>query len=212
MADFRPAAVDERKDDDDYRRLRASLLFTPAYSEGTRFSHRRRATAKARRASPSASRPALASEGDTKVLLIEAESAQPSLVEQLALGKGPAVRLPIGQASAEADPTSADGMSGGGARRPRRPTSSTASDRAGIQRLAPHSNFVNRRCAAGEPLRGRLGAGTEGRRRDPGGLSRPDRWSTPERTAQSRWVGARIFGVVLNRRRSYVPAALQALL
>ena len=203
------------KDDDDYRRLRASLLFTPAYSElhTILLTAARHGEGTTRVAVGLAS--ALASEGDTKVLLVEANLRTPSLVSQLALGKGPGLSdYLIGQAGAEAVIHS---VGDGSLSVVHAGATTNVVDceaiGAGIQRLAPQFDFV---IVDAPPVNRYADVSVLAPKVD-GVILVVEADQTPVVDAESAKrnldrVGARIFGVVLNRRRSYVPAALQALL
>ena len=209
----RPSATNGK--DDDYRRLRASLLFTPAYSElhTILLTAARHGEGTTRVAVGLAS--ALASEGDTKVLLVEANLRSPSLAEQLALGKGPGLSDYLGgQVGAE---TVIQSVGDGSLSAVHAGSSTHIVDceeiGAGIQRLAPQFDFV---IVDSPPVNRYADVSVLAPKMD-GVILVVEADQTPVVDAESAKrnldrVGARIFGVVLNRRRSYVPAALQALL
>jgi capsular exopolysaccharide synthesis family protein len=211
----RAAATTNGKDDDDYRRLRASLLFTPAYSElhTILLTAARHAEGTTRVSIGLAS--ALASEGDTKVLLVEANMRTPSLAERLSLGKGPGLAdYLVGQASAESvihavDDGNLSVVHAGSAIN----VVDCEAIAAGVHRLAPQFDFV---IVDAPPVNRYADVSVLAPKFD-GVILVVEADQTPVADAESAKrnldrVGARIFGVVLNRRRSYVPAALQALL
>jgi polysaccharide biosynthesis transport protein len=182
------AARNGGQEEDDYRRLRASLLFAPAYSDvrtiavtGTR--HGEGAT----RVAVGLAR-ALAGEGETRVLLVEGNLRTPSFAQQLPIGRGPGLaEFLAGDATAASLVTAVPDWNISVISAGARPA---VIDCEAVAGAAPKVDGVILVVEA-------------------------DR--TPVVDAESAKksldrVGARIFGVVLNRRRSYVPATLQALL
>jgi capsular exopolysaccharide synthesis family protein len=217
----RPAATAEPKttngkEHDDYRRLRASLLFTPAYSDlhtilVTATRHREGTT---RVAVGLAS--ALASEGDTRVLLVEANFRSPSFQRRLEMqtnGAGLAEFL-SGRATAEGviSPSRERNLSLMHAGSDAAPLDCEAIA-AGINRLKPQFDFI---IIDAPPVNRYADVAVLAPKMD-GVILVVEADQTPVVDAEAAKrsldrVGARIFGVVLNRQRSYVPAGLQALL
>jgi len=208
-----PAASDT--EDDDYRRLRASLLFTPSYSEVhtivvTATRHGEGTT----RVAVGLAR-ALASEGDTRVLLVEANMRSPSLARSLPLAEGPGLSDYL---AGEASPDSLVKRLGDV-----NLSVVTAGDRPGvvdceaiitaIAELTPSFDFV---IIDAPPVNRYADVSLLGPKVD-GVILVVQADETPVVEAENAKrtldrVGARIFGVVLNRQKSYVPATLQALL
>lgn len=211
-ADFR--APDE-SEEDDYRRLRASLLFTPSYSEVhtiivTATRHGEGAT----RVAVGLAK-ALASEGDTRVLLVEANMRSPSLSRALPLADGPGLSDYL---AGEASPESLVKRLGDV-----NLSIVTAGDRPGmvdceaivtaIAELTPNFDFV---IIDAPPVNRYADVSVLGPKVD-GVILVVQADETPVADAENAKrtldrVGARIFGVVLNRQKSYVPATIQALL
>jgi len=209
---YQPASGDE---EDDYRRLRASLLFTPSYSEvhtivvtATRHSEgtTRVAVGLAK---------ALASEGDTRVLLAEANMRSPSLARTLPLADGPGLSNYL---AGEASPETLVKRLGDA-----NLSIVTAGDRpevvdceaivTAIAELTPNFDFV---IIDAPPVNRYADVSVLGPKVD-GVILVVQADETPVVEAENAKrtldrVGARIFGVVLNRQKSYVPATLQALL
>jgi len=210
-----PLRPPDGSEEDDYRRLRASLLFTPTYSEvhtivvtGTRHGEgtTRVAIGLAR---------ALAAEGDTRVLFVEANLRSPSLATQLPLADGPGLTDYI---SGEASPEALVKRLGDA-----NLSVVTAGDRpvvvdceaiiTAIAELTPQFDFV----IIDAPPVNRYADVTVLAPKVDGVILVVEADHTPVADAENAKrtldrVGARIFGVVLNRRRNYVPATLQALL
>ncbi|MEO8604599.1 MAG: CpsD/CapB family tyrosine-protein kinase [bacterium] len=203
------------QEEDDYRRLRASLLFAPAYSEvrtiaitGTR--HGEGAT----RVAVGLAR-ALASEGETRVLLVEGNLRTPSFAQRLPIGKGPGLaEFLAGEASpssliAPLDERNLSVISAGF-----RPAVIDCEAIAGaIAQVMEQFDFV---IIDLPPVNRYADASILAPKVD-GVILVVEADRTPVVDAESAKksldrVGARIFGVVLNRRRTYVPATLQALL
>ena len=203
------------QEEDDYRRLRASLLFAPAYSEvrtiavtGTR--HGEGAT----RVAVGLAR-ALAGEGETRVLLVEANLRTPSFGRLLPVGSGPGfAEFLAGEASAASliMPLRAWNLSviTAGVR----PAVIDCEAIAGaVLQVIEQFDFV---IIDLPPVNRYADASILAPKVD-GVILVVEADRTPVVDAESAKksldrVGARIFGVVLNRRRSYVPATLQALL
>lgn len=205
----------QEEEDDDYRRLRASLLFAPAYSDArtiavTATRHGEGAT----RVAVGLAR-ALAAEGDARVLLVEANLRTPAFAQKLPVAKGPGLaELLAGEASAASliAPVRDWNLSviTAGQRQGGIDCEAIAGAIAEVMGqfdfviidLPPVSRYVDTAILAPKVDGVML-------------VVEADR--TPVAVAESAkrsldQVGARIFGVVLNRRRSYVPATLQALL
>jgi capsular exopolysaccharide synthesis family protein len=203
------------QEEEDYRRLRASLLFAPAYSEvrtiaiaGTR--HGEGAT----RVAIGLAR-ALASEGETRVLLVEGNLRTPSFAQRLPIGKGPGLaEFLAGEASpasliAPLGERNLSVISAGF-----RPAVIDCEAIAGaVAQVMEQFDFV---IIDLPPVNRYADASILAPKVD-GVILVVEADRTPVVDAESAKksldrVGARIFGVVLNRRRSYVPATLQALL
>lgn len=204
------------RENDDYRRLRASLLFTPAYSDlhtilVTATRHREGTT---RVAVGLAS--ALALEGETRVLLIEANFRSPSFQHRLDIesnGSGLSDLL-AGRATAEGVICSS--------RERNLAVVHAGSDAAvvdceaiagAINRLKPQFDFI---IIDAPPVNRYADVAVLAPKMD-GVILVVEADQTPVVDAEAAKrsldrVGARIFGVVLNRQRSYVPTGLQALL
>lgn len=202
-------------DDDDYRRLRASLLFAPAYSDVrtiavTATRHGEGAT----RVAVGLAR-ALAGEGDTRVLLVEANLRTPVFAQKLPVAKGPGLTdFLAGEASATALVTplrdwNLSVISAGY----RSVTVDCEAIAAAIAELMGQYDFV----IIDLPPVNRYADTAILAPKVDGVILVVEADRTPVADAESAKknldrVGARIFGVVLNRRRNYVPATLQALL
>jgi len=210
-----PAAAQNGHEDDDYRRLRASLLFAPAYSDVrtiavTATRHGEGAT----RVAVGLAR-ALAAEGETRVLLVEANLRTPAFVPKLGVPKAPGLaEFLAGEANAQSLVTpmrewnlSVIGAGFGQAAIDCEAISSAIAEVMGqfdfvIIDLPPVNRYLDAVVLAPKV---------------DGVILVVEADRTPVVEAESAKhsldrVGARIFGVVLNRRRSYVPAPLQALL
>jgi capsular exopolysaccharide synthesis family protein len=205
----------DESEEDDYRRLRASLLFTPSYSEVhtiivTATRHGEGAT----RVAVGLAK-ALASEGDTRVLLVEANMRSPSLSRVLPLADGPGLSDYL---AGEASPESLVKRLGDV-----NLSIVTAGDRPGmvdceaiitaIAELTPNFDFV---IIDAPPVNRYADVSVLGPKVD-GVILVVQADETPVADAENAKrtldrVGARIFGVVLNRQKSYVPATIQALL
>jgi capsular exopolysaccharide synthesis family protein len=204
-----------QQEEDDYRRLRASLLFAPAYSDvrtiavtGTR--HGEGAT----RVAVGLAR-ALAGEGDTRVLLVEGNLRTPSFAQQLPIGKGPGLAEFLGGEASAASLVAPlrewnlSVISAGF-----RPAVIDCEAVAGaVAEVMEQFDFV---IIDLPPVNRYADASILAPKVD-GVILVVEADRTPVVDAESAKksldrVGARIFGVVLNRRRSYVPATLQALL
>jgi len=204
-----------QQEDEDYRRLGASLMFTPAYSDvrtigvaATR--HGEGAT----RVAVGLAR-ALASEHETRVLLVEANLRTPAFTQKLSLPKTPGLSEFIaGEASAASliAPVREWNLS-----------VITAGNRTGvidceaiaaaIAEVLGQFDFV----IIDLPPVNRYPDATILTPKVDGVMLVVEADNTPLVDAESAKrsldrVGARIFGVVLNRQRSYVPAVLRGLL
>jgi capsular exopolysaccharide synthesis family protein len=202
-------------EDDDYRRLRASLLFAPAYSDVrtiavTATRHGEGAT----RVAVGLAR-ALAGEGDTRVLLVEANLRTPSFAQKLPVAKAPGLNdFLAGEASAPAliAPVREWNLSAisAGYRSAVIDCEAIASAVAEVMHqfdfvildLPPVTRYADASILAPKVDGVILVVEAD---RTPVGDAETAKKSLDR-------VGARIFGVVLNRRRHYVPATLQALL
>lgn len=211
-----PQSTTNGREQDDYRRLRASLLFTPAYSDlhtilVTATRHREGTT---RVAVGLAS--ALASEGETRVLLIEANFRSPSLQRRLDIeGNGAGLsEFLAGRATAEgilceSRDRNLTVIHAGGETGP----IDCEAIAAGINRLKPQFDFI---IIDAPPVNRYADVSVLAPKMD-GVILVVEADQTPVVDAEAAKrsldrVGARIFGVVLNRQRSYVPASLQALI
>jgi capsular exopolysaccharide synthesis family protein len=210
-----PVAATNGHEDDDYRRLRASLLFAPAYSDvrtiavtGTR--HGEGAT----RVAVGLAR-ALAAEGDTRVLLVEANLRTPSFAQKLPIAKGPGLNdFLAGEAGAPSLITplrewNLSVISAGY----RTAVIDCEAIAAAIAEVMNQFDFVIMDLP---PVNRYADAAILAPKVD-GVILVVEADRTPVGEAENAKksldrVGARIFGVVLNRRRNYVPATLQALL
>lgn len=212
--DARPAR-NGGHEEDDYKRLRASLLFAPAYSDVrtiavTATRHGEGAT----RVAVGLAR-ALAGEGETRVLLVEGNLRTPTLAQQLPIGKVPGLaEFLANEATASSLVTPVPGwhisaMTAGG-----RPGVIDCEAIAGaVAQVMEQFDFV---IIDLPPVNRYADAAILAPKVD-GVILVVEADRTPVVDAESAKksldrVGARIFGVVLNRRRSYVPATLQALL
>ena len=203
------------QEDDDYRRLRATLLFAPAYSDVrtiavTATRHGEGAT----RVAVGLAR-ALAAEGETRVLLVEANLRTPAFARQLPVPKAPGLaEFLAGEASASSliapvRDWNLSVISAG--HRPAVIDCETIA--AAIAEVMGQFDFV---IIDLPPVNRYADAAILAPKVD-GVILVVEADRTPVAEAESAKkgldrVGARIFGVVLNRRRSYVPATLQALL
>lgn len=213
--DTRAARNGSVQEEDDYRRLRASLLFAPAYSDvrtiaitGTR--HGEGAT----RVAVGLAR-ALAGEGETRVLLVEANLRTPSFAQQLPIGRGPGLaEFLAGDATAASLVTPVPDWSISVISAGARPAVIDCEAVAGaVAQVMEQFDFV---IIDLPPVNRYADAAILAPKVD-GVILVVEADRTPVVDAESAKksldrVGARIFGVVLNRRRSYVPATLQALL
>jgi len=215
--DIEPAAARNggHQEDDDYRRLRATLLFAPAYSDVrtiavTATRHGEGAT----RVAVGLAR-ALAAEGETRVLLVEANLRTPAFARKLPVPKSPGLaELLAGEATAPSliAPVRDWNLSviSGGFRPAVIDCEAIA---AAIAEVMGQFDFV---IIDLPPVNRYADASILAPKVD-GVILVVEADRTPVADAESAKksldrVGARIFGVVLNRRRSYVPATLQALL
>ena len=203
------------QEEDDYKRLRASLLFAPAYSDvrtiavtGTR--HGEGAT----RVAVGLAR-ALAGEGETRVLLVEGNLRTPSFAQQLPIGKGPGLaEFLANEASAASLVTPVHDWNISVISAGARPAVIDCEAVAGaVAQVMEQFDFV---IIDLPPVNRYPDAAILAPKVD-GVILVVEADRTPVVDAESAKksldrVGARIFGVVLNRRRSYVPATLQALL
>jgi capsular exopolysaccharide synthesis family protein len=210
-----PVAARNGHEDDDYRRLRASLLFAPAYSDVrtiaiTATRHGEGAT----RVAVGLAR-ALAAEGDTRVLLVEGNLRTPAFAQRLPVPKGPGLSEFLGGeagAAALVTPVREWNLSVIGAGH--RPAVIDCEAIAGaIAEVMGQFDFV---IIDLPPVNRYADAAILAPKVD-GVILVVEADRTPVADAESAKksldrVGARIFGVVLNRRRSYVPATIQALL
>ena len=209
-----PLSPDGREQDD-YRRLRATLLFTPAYSNihTILLTATRHGEGTTRVAMGLAK--ALAAEGGTRVLLVEANLRTPSFRERLPLNSGPGLSdFLAGQAGVDAVVTQMEDLNlsvvHAGSKVAVVDCEAIAS---GLARLSPAFDFV---IVDAPPVNRYADVSVLAPKVD-GVILVVEADHTPVVDAETAKrnldrVGARIFGVVLNRRRSYVPAALQALL
>ncbi|MDX2169340.1 MAG: CpsD/CapB family tyrosine-protein kinase [Deltaproteobacteria bacterium] len=211
--DGQPQATGQ--EEDDYRRLRASLLFAPAYSDvrtiavtGTR--HGEGAT----RVAIGLAR-ALAGEGDTQVLLVEGNLRTPSFTQVLPIGKTPGLaEFLAGEASAASLIAPLREWNLSVITAGLRPGVIDCEAMAGaVSQVMDQFDFVIMDLP---PVNRYADASILAPKVD-GVILVVEADRTPVVDAESAKksldrVGARIFGVVLNRRRSYVPATLQALL
>lgn len=210
-----PVAARNGQEDDDYRRLRASLLFAPAYSDlrtiaitATRHGEgtTRVAVGLAR---------ALAAEGETRVLLVEANLRTPTFTQKLGMPKAPGLaEFLAGEASAQSliAPMRDWNLSVISAGYGQAAIDCEAIAGA-IAEVMGQFDFV---IIDMPPVNRYLDTVVLAPKVD-GVILVVEADRTPVADAESAKqsldrVGARIFGVVLNRRRSYVPATLQALL
>jgi protein-tyrosine kinase len=216
VASLPPVAIEpDRREEDDYRRLRASLLSTPAYSElhtilVTASRHGEGVTRVALGLAK-----ALAAEPETRVLLFEANLRSPSLATMVPArnGKGLSDHL-MGSALADelitAVPEWNLSVVFGGDVPAAVNCEAIVSVLSGMQ---SRFDFV---IIDAPPVNRYADVSVIAPRVD-GAILVVEADETPVVDAESakrslERVGARIFGVVLNRRRSYVPAALQAFL
>lgn len=214
--DIEPAASrNGQQEDDDYRRLRATLLFAPAYSDVRTIAvTATRHTEGATRVAVGLAR-ALAAEGETRVLLVEANLRTPAFARKLPIPKSPGLaEFLAGEASAASliTPVRDWNLSVIGAGY--RPAVIDCEAIAGaIAEVMGQFDFV---IIDLPPVNRYADAAILAPKVD-GVILVVEADRTPVADAESAKksldrVGARIFGVVLNRRRSYVPATLQALL
>lgn len=203
------------QEEDDYKRLRASLLFAPAYSDV------RTIAVTATRHGEGATRVAiglaraLAGEGETRVLLVEGNLRTPSFAQQVPVGKGPGLaEFLAGDASAASLVTPVHDWNisviSAGTRLPVIDCEAVAN---AVAQVMDQFDFV---IIDLPPVNRYADAAILAPKVD-GVILVVEADRTPVVDADSAKkgldrVGARIFGVVLNRRRSYVPATLQALL
>ena len=214
--DIEPAAArNGGQEDDDYRRLRATLLFAPAYSDVrtiavTATRHGEGAT----RVAVGLAR-ALAGEGETRVLLVEANLRTPAFARKLPVPKSPGLaEFLAGEAPAptlisQVRDWNLSVISGGF----RPAVIDCEAIAAAIAEVMGQFDFV---IIDLPPVNRYADASILAPKVD-GVILVVEADRTPVADAESAKksldrVGARIFGVVLNRRRSYVPATLQALL
>lgn len=203
------------REEDDYRRLRASLLSTPSYSElhtilVTASRHGEGAT----RVAVGLAR-ALASDAGTRVLLFEANLRTPSLARSFLSSNGKGLcDLFAGHARPDELVTvipewNVSIVPAGGS--PAAVNCEALLD--ALAELKPKFDFV---VVDAPPVNRYADVSVLAPRVD-GVILVVEADETPVADAESAKrsldrVGARIFGVVLNRRRSYVPPALRALL
>jgi capsular exopolysaccharide synthesis family protein len=214
--DATPVPSRNGKEEEDYRRLRASLLFSPAYSDVrtiaiTAARHGEGAT----RVAVGLAR-ALATERDTRVLLVEGNLRTPSFAARLPISNGgPGLGDYLaGEASPPAllrtvPEWNLSVMSVGA----RVSTIDCEAIAAAIAEVMGQFDFV---IIDLPPVNPYSDATTLAPKAD-GVILVVEADRTPVSEAENAKksldrVGARIFGVVLNRRRPYVPATLQALL
>jgi len=207
-----PSSPDEQED---YSRLRASLRFAPAAAHLrtillTASSHGEGTTRTALGLAM-----ALAAEPGSRVLLVEANLRSPSLAKRLSLNAGPGLREYLaGQARAEDLVTRVEDqnfsvvLAGGRSIEVQCEGIMTA-----VERLQPQFDFI---ILDAPPVNRFVDTSLLAPKMDSVILVvEADRTLVvdAERAKRSlERVGAHLFGVVLNRQRSYVPAALQALL
>jgi succinoglycan biosynthesis transport protein ExoP len=200
---------------DDYRRLRASLLVAPAYSDVrtiavTATRHGEGAT----RVAVGLAR-ALAAEGETRVLLVEANLRTPSFAQKLPAPKAPGLsEFLAGEVNPAAmiAPVRDWNLSVIGAGY-RDATIDCEAIASAVAEVMSQFDFVIMDLP---PVNRYADAAVLAPKVD-GVILVVEADRTPVAEAESAKrsldrAGARIFGVVLNRRRSYVPATLQALL
>jgi capsular exopolysaccharide synthesis family protein len=203
------------RDEEDYRRLRANLLFTPGYAElhsilVTSTRHGEGAT----RVAVGLAR-ALAAEQGTRVLLLEANLRTPALNKQLPLSNGLGLSdVLAGEVNIEAavqrlDELNLSVVPAGS----RVATIDCEAIAAAVTQLQSQFDFV---ILDTPPVNRYADVAALAPKMD-GVILVVEADKTPVAEAESAKrnldrVGARLFGVVLNRRRSYIPAFLQALL
>jgi len=203
------------QEEDDYRRLRATLLFAPAYSDV------RTIAVTATRHGEGATRVAvglagaLAAEGETRVLLVEANLRTPDFARRLPMPKSPGLaEFLAGEVTASSLITPLRGLNLSVICAGYRPTTIDCEAIAGaISEVMGQFDFV----IIDLPPVNRYADTAILAPKVDGVILVVEADRTPVAEAESAKksldrVGARIFGVVLNRRRSYVPATLQALL
>ena len=202
-------------EEEEYRRLRASLLFTPMYSEvhTIAVTSPRHGEGTSRVAVGLAK--ALVGEGDARVLLFEANLRSPSLSRQFNIptGRGVADFL-AGDVDVESVVTQVSDSNlylvpAGGAP----PIVDCEMIAAGLSRLRADFDFV---IVDAPPVHGYADVSVLASKVD-GVILVVEADRTPVADAEGAKraldrVGAHIFGVVLNRKRNYIPAAIQALL
>jgi len=210
-----PTPPPEPSDDDDYRRLRASVIFHATSSElHTILVASVRHGEGATRTAVGLAK-ALAAEKGSRVLLVEANLRSPSLTRVLGLNGGPGVAdFLSGHASAETLVTRIDGLNlsvvHAGSR-----TVVVDGEAIGnlIAQLAPQFDFT---IIDAPPVNHYADASVlSGKVEGVVLVVAADQTPVADAEAAKRnldRVGARILGVVLNRRRLYVPATIQALL
>jgi len=209
------AARNGGQEDDDFKRLRASLLFAPAYSDVrtiavTATRHGEGAT----RVAVGLAR-ALAGEGETRVLLVEGNLRTPSFAQQLPIGKVPGLaEFLANEATAASLVTPVHDWNISVMTAGSRPAVIDCEAVAGaVAQVMEQFDFV---IIDLPPVNRYADAAILAPKVD-GVILVVEADRTPVVDAESAKksldrVGARIFGVVLNRRRLYVPATLQALL
>jgi capsular exopolysaccharide synthesis family protein len=210
-----PLAARNGQEDDDYRRLRATLLFAPAYSDVrtiavTATGHGEGAT----RVAVGLAR-ALAAEGETRVLLVEANLRTPAFARTLPVPRSPGLAEYLaGEASPSALIVPVRDWNLSVISAGYRPAVIDCEAIAtAISEVMMQFDFV---IIDLPPVNRYADAAILAPKVD-GVIIVVEADRTPVADAESAKksldrVGARIFGVVLNRRRSYVPATLQALL
>lgn len=203
------------QEQDDYRRLRATLVFTPAYSNAHTIllTATRHGEGTTRVAIGLAK--ALAAEGETRVLLVEANLRTPSFRDRLPLTSGPGLSdFLAGRAGPEAVVTQIDEQNLSVVHAGQKVAVVDCEAMAGgLARLSPAFDFV---IIDAPPVNRYADVSVLAPKVD-GVILVVEADQTPVVDAESAKrnldrVGAHIFGVVLNRRRSYVPAAIQAFL
>lgn len=201
-------------EEDDYLRLRAALLFSPAYSDVrtiavTATRHGEGTT----RVAVGLAR-ALAGEGDTRVLLVEANLRSPAFAQRLRLPRHPGMTEYLaGEVNAAALVMPADGNLFAVTAGYRSAVVDCERMTAAVASIMGEFHFV---IVDLPPVNRYADAAIIAPNVD-GVVLVVEADGTPVADAESAKrsldrVGARIFGVVLNRCRNYVPAVLRAMM
>jgi capsular exopolysaccharide synthesis family protein len=208
-------AAREAGDQEEFQRLRASLLLAPAPTGAhtilvTATRHGEGATRVAIGLAT-----ALASERDSRVLLVEANLRSPSLLNRLPVNGGPGLcDVFAGRASVEEAVSSVTGSNLSFIHAGAKTAVVDCEALAGVlARLRSQYDFI---VVDGPPVNGYADVPVLAPKTD-GVILVVEADRTPVAEAETAKrsldrVGARLFGVVLNRQRSYVPSFIQALL